>query len=34
MGRVGELRGVRGLAELLCGEGVLLCREIIERSLL
>ena len=33
-GRAGALRGVRGLAALLCGEGVLVCREIIERSLL
>ena len=32
MGRAGALRGVHGLAELLRGEGVPLCREIIERS--
>ena len=33
-GALAHLRGVRGLAELLCGEGALICRETIERSML
>ena len=32
-GAPGHRSGVGGLAELLCGEGTLLCRKTIERSL-
>ena len=33
-GAPGHRSGIGGLAELLCGEGTLFCRETIERSLL
>ena len=33
-GAPGHRSGVGGLAELLCGEGTLVCRETIERSVL